>query len=180
MAVASPGDQAVLRFEMGTDDCNGLIGWYVDRVRALSCEADFDGDGDPDSSDPDDDGDNVVDVNDAFPLDPDEWDDNDNDNIGDNADPDDDNDGIVDELDSEPLIASNSCTGGDDVNATLALVTALTSELTCAASQAIDVNPPTEVQYPGHLSLIAPVVTFKSGFKASQLTVISADPCPGC
>jgi hypothetical protein len=39
---------------MGTDGCNGVVGWYVDNVRAYRCEladADSDGDGVADSAD---------------------------------------------------------------------------------------------------------------------------------
>ncbi|WP_419663908.1 fibronectin type III domain protein [Desulfosarcina variabilis str. Montpellier] len=45
----------------------------------------------------DSDGDNVLDAQDLFPNDPDEWADNDNDGIGNNLDTDDDNDGMTDE-----------------------------------------------------------------------------------
>jgi ELWxxDGT repeat protein len=57
---------------------------------------DTDGDGIPDSVDPDDDNDGVADVDDAFPLDPNESVDTDGDGIGNNADMDDDNDGTSD------------------------------------------------------------------------------------
>jgi gliding motility-associated-like protein len=60
---------------------------------------DTDRDGVPDTIDIDDDGDGIVDINDAFPLDPTEWRDTDGDGIGDNADTDDDNDGILDVCD---------------------------------------------------------------------------------
>jgi gliding motility-associated-like protein len=60
---------------------------------------DTDGDGIPDSVDTDDDGDTILDINDAFPLDKNEWKDTDGDGIGDNADTDDDNDGILDVCD---------------------------------------------------------------------------------
>ena len=46
--------------------------------------------------DADSDGDGVADGADAFPNDPNEWEDSDGDLIGDNADPDDDNDGLSD------------------------------------------------------------------------------------
>ncbi len=49
-------------------------------------ETDTDGDTIPDSIDDDDDNDGVLDVDDAFPLDPTEWDDSDGDGIGDNSD----------------------------------------------------------------------------------------------
>jgi len=45
----------------------------------------------------DSDGDNVIDAQDLFPNDPEEWADNDNDGIGDNLDSDDDNDGMLDD-----------------------------------------------------------------------------------
>jgi len=48
---------------------------------------DFDGDGVDDDVDPDDDNDNVLDGDDAFPRDPEEWNDSDGDGVGDNADP---------------------------------------------------------------------------------------------
>lgn len=39
--LASPGDTIQLRFDLGTDDCNGLTGWYVDSVEAYSCSAEL-------------------------------------------------------------------------------------------------------------------------------------------
>ena len=48
------------------------------------------------SSSTDVDGDQVPDVLDLFPNDPNEWADNDGDGMGDNQDPDDDNDGMTD------------------------------------------------------------------------------------
>jgi gliding motility-associated-like protein len=60
---------------------------------------DTDGDGIPDYRDSDSDGDTILDINDAFPLDKNEWKDTDGDGIGDNADTDDDNDGILDVCD---------------------------------------------------------------------------------
>jgi gliding motility-associated-like protein len=60
---------------------------------------DTDGDGILDSIDTDDDGDTILDINDAFPLDKNEWKDSDRDGRGDNADTDDDNDGILDVCD---------------------------------------------------------------------------------
>ena len=35
--LALPGDTVQLRFDMGTDGCNGLVGWYVDSVEVYSC-----------------------------------------------------------------------------------------------------------------------------------------------
>jgi Zn-dependent metalloprotease len=34
---AAPGDNIQLRFEMGLDGCNGVIGWYVDNVHLYNC-----------------------------------------------------------------------------------------------------------------------------------------------
>ncbi len=67
-------------------------------------ETDTDGDGDPDVTDPDDDNDDVLDGDDAFPLDPTEHTDTDGDGIGNNADPDNDNDGLLDAEDPNPLV----------------------------------------------------------------------------
>ena len=35
--LAFPGDDVRLRFDLGTDGCNGLIGWYVDDVHVYTC-----------------------------------------------------------------------------------------------------------------------------------------------
>jgi cysteine-rich repeat protein len=37
VGLASPGDSIKLRFDFGTDGCNGTTGWYVDSVEAYSC-----------------------------------------------------------------------------------------------------------------------------------------------
>ncbi|MEE9151444.1 MAG: fibronectin type III domain-containing protein, partial [Thermoplasmata archaeon] len=70
-------------------------------------DIDSDGDGIIDSEDDDDDNDDILDENDAFPLNPEEWLDTDSDGIGNNADTDDDNDGLSDdmelEMDTDPL-----------------------------------------------------------------------------
>ena len=58
---------------------------------------DTDGDGLGDNFEVDKDDDGILDVDDAFPLDPNEWADIDGDGIGDNADTDDNNDGFDDE-----------------------------------------------------------------------------------
>ena len=57
----------------------------------------------------DDDNDGVLNVNDAFPQDPDESVDTDGDGIGNNADTDDDNDGVSDVDDPCPLDQYNNC-----------------------------------------------------------------------
>jgi len=78
----------------------------------LTVLLDTDGDETPDVTDPDDDNDEVLDVNDAFPLDPTEFIDTDNDGIGNNADPDDDNDEMPDTWETEnelnPLDAADA------------------------------------------------------------------------
>ncbi len=62
----------------------------------------------------DSDGDGVPDVNDAFPSDPNEWEDTDGDGIGNNADPDDDNDGVPDSQDAFPLDPTESADSDGD------------------------------------------------------------------
>ncbi|MCG5644949.1 YDG domain-containing protein [Flavobacteriaceae bacterium LSUCC0859] len=67
-----------------------------DPLDATSVPADEDKDGIPDCFDKDKDNDGVLDEEDAFPLDKNEWTDSDADGIGNNADEDDDNDGQLD------------------------------------------------------------------------------------
>jgi hypothetical protein len=74
--------------------------WIVDNIFAVQ---DTDHDGIPNSTDEDDDGDNITDIEDAFPLNPKEQYDTDGDNKGNNEDEDDDNDGVPDEFDDLPL-----------------------------------------------------------------------------
>ena len=75
---------------------------------------DLDGDGISDANDPDIDGDGVVNMQDIFPYDKNEWIDHDNDGIGDNADSDDDNDGVLDNNDDLPYNPRESVdTDGD-------------------------------------------------------------------
>ena len=62
-----------------------------------SAPQDWDGDRLCDVNDPDDDNDAWNDTVDAFPLDPNEWDDLDSDGLGSNSDPDDDGDGWSDD-----------------------------------------------------------------------------------
>jgi len=61
------------------------------------CAPDIDKDGKPNHLDEDDDNDGVVDKLDAFPLEPEEWEDKDGDLIGDVMDADDDADGVGDD-----------------------------------------------------------------------------------
>ncbi|MBD3649146.1 MAG: thrombospondin type 3 repeat-containing protein, partial [Pseudomonadales bacterium] len=63
---------------------------------------------DESASDDDDDNDGVVDLDDAFPLDPNEWRDTDGDGVGNNADTDDDGDGVADADDDFPLDETRS------------------------------------------------------------------------
>ena len=86
----------------------------LDLVKLGTCSLDSDGDGIPDSIDPDDDNDGVLDINDAFPLDPSESVDTDGDGIGNNADTDDDNDGVRDNLDAFPLDPNESLDTDND------------------------------------------------------------------
>ena len=105
--------------------------------------------------------------------------DTDGDGDPDVTDPDDDNDGVADAFDTEPLNANNFCSGLDPMNVTFQQV--VTADLTCAAQVSISVVPLTTVQASGDLRLIAPTVTFQSGFEvAGGLTVISSHPCPAC
>lgn len=39
--LALPGETIQLRFDMGTDGCGGITGWYVDSVEAYSCSAEL-------------------------------------------------------------------------------------------------------------------------------------------
>jgi len=78
------------------------INCLSDPLDRLSVPQDTDGDGQCDEEDNDDDGDGRSDAVDAFPLDPNEWDDLDSDGIGDNADVDDDGDGYLDDNDEFP------------------------------------------------------------------------------
>ena len=66
----------------------------LDRVEVLEIDA---------TCTDDDDGDGVINGEDSFPTDSNEWSDNDNDGVGDNEDDDDDNDGFDDNLDDFPL-----------------------------------------------------------------------------
>jgi hypothetical protein len=64
----------------------------------------------------DTDGDGVINILDAFPTDPAEWEDTDGDGIGNNADPDDDNDGAADAADAFPRDpAESKDTDGDGI-----------------------------------------------------------------
>ncbi len=156
--------------------------------------SDFDGDGIADADDSDDDNDAL---SDAFetghamnPLDPDDARlDPDGDGLSsleeflldpalDPNDPDSDGDGIGDRFDADLANANNACSGGDALNATLAQLVA--ADLTCAAGVSISVDPPSAVVAPGHLRLIAPRVVIHAGFHATRVTVIAAEPCPGC
>ncbi len=103
--LASAGDEVVIRFDMGTDGCNGLIGWDVDNVRAFSCEVSVT---DTDSDGITDDADNCVSVSNASQLDAD------GDGFGNACDPDLDNNGVVNFLDVSAFAqAFGSSNGGD-------------------------------------------------------------------
>ena len=67
-----------------------------DPMDSLSVPSDNDGDGVCDITDTDDDNDGRTDDIDAFPIDPNEWQDTDGDGLGNNADEDDDGDGWLD------------------------------------------------------------------------------------
>ncbi|HQQ62554.1 MAG TPA: thrombospondin type 3 repeat-containing protein [Pseudomonadales bacterium] len=86
------------------------------RFLGLSVLIDTDSDGIDNFYDQDDDNDGYLDVNDAFPLDVNEFVDTDGDKIGNNADTDDDNDGVPDANDAFPLNANETTdTDGDGI-----------------------------------------------------------------
>ena len=129
---------------------------------------DTDGDGTVNGNDTDDDNDGLNDTDEiAAGTDP--------------LDPDSDDDGIGDALDDDPT-ANNACIGQSAVVFNQATVP---GPLTCAATSSITVTPGpgslVEVLATGNLQLIAPVVSFASGFSViGLLTVTSAAPCPAC
>lgn len=79
-----------------------------DPLIVVSQPSDFDKDGIADCMDPDLDNDGIMNTEDVFPLNPNEWADNDKDGVGDNVDVDDDNDGVLDTEDMFPMNASES------------------------------------------------------------------------
>lgn len=91
-------------------DADAAYGLFLyanyDYAVPVLCGPDSNEDGLLDSDSEDDDGDGVLDINDAFPLDPTESVDTDSDGIGNNADWDDDGDGVVDWVDAAPLNAA--------------------------------------------------------------------------
>jgi hypothetical protein len=86
----------------------------TDPMDAFSVPADNDGDNDCDVTDGDDDNDGTIDIDDDFPMDPNEQIDLDGDGIGDNSDQDDDGDGW---LDVAEVICANAGGMGDARNA---------------------------------------------------------------
>ena len=97
----SPEDAAILETVDLTKGTNTIEvpDFIVDIALLVTTDGppDIDGDGIANHLDPDDDQDGVPDVEDAFPLDPEEWEDKDADWIGDNLDADDDGDGVGDD-----------------------------------------------------------------------------------
>ncbi len=88
------------------DDGDGHLDQYEqdcgsDPLDVTDVPVDSDGDGTCDALDVDDDGDGVINSEDAFPLDPNEWNDTDGDGIGGNADLDDDGDGYSDNVENQ-------------------------------------------------------------------------------
>ena len=65
LGIAAAGDTIKLRFEFGIDQCDGVIGWYVDEVEFYSCEAELPtsdcGNGVIDSGEQCDDGNDFID-----------------------------------------------------------------------------------------------------------------------
>jgi Domain of unknown function (DUF5060)/Bacterial TSP3 repeat len=97
----APESAAILRTVELTKGTNTIDvpGFTVDIALLITADGppDIDKDGIPNNLDPDDDNDGVPDAQDAFPLDPSEWQDKDGDWIGDNLDADDDGDGVGDD-----------------------------------------------------------------------------------
>lgn len=51
--LAKPGDKVRIRFDFGVDGCNGIDGWYLDRVAVMRCEETSGLDSPPDGGPPD-------------------------------------------------------------------------------------------------------------------------------
>ena len=132
------GDQAISLFGNRADDV--FVDWYPGwgshtvKVQLFPWEGedddpsnnvitksayvlqDTDYDGIPNDEDPDDDNDGVIDEEDKYPLDKNEWADTDGDGVGDNADEDADNDGVPDEEDDLQLDPTETTdTDGDGI-----------------------------------------------------------------
>jgi len=110
-------DGALATFASLLHPYTGADGPIITAFTTALVVVDTDGDGIPDETDPDDDNDLVLDVDDAFPLDPTEWVDTDSDGVGNNADTDDDDDGLSDAEEAsygtDPL---NADTDGDGIS----------------------------------------------------------------
>lgn len=87
-----------------TDATEGVCG--SDPLDSGSIPLDTDQDGSCNAVDGDDDNDGFADINDAFPLDANEWVDTDGDGFGNNQDQDDDGDFVIDTSDAFPLDAT--------------------------------------------------------------------------
>ena len=140
------------------------------------CDDDVDGDGTLNDDDPDDDNDGVLDGSETG-------------GPSDNPhafDPDRDDDGIIDGLDPEPDTASNSPTCENEAGplATVSFTQQIgnATDVTCAATEMITLEPSAEVQAGGILRLIAPETAFDPGTQTihvdngGTLVIISADP----
>ncbi len=103
----SPESAAILETVELTKGTNAIEvpGFTVDIALLITPDGppDIDKDGIPNNLDPDDDNDGVPDADDAFPLDPSEWQDGDMDWIGDNLDADDDGDGVGDDYNNNGI-----------------------------------------------------------------------------
>lgn len=126
-----------------------------------------------DVCDTDDDNDGVVDTEDVFPLNPDEWLDTDMDGTGNNADIDDDNDGLPDNLDGEPLIPlTNGCSS--DVVIIQSYTYSSGENLLCEATISIATEGAVTVADGAAVVYVAPLITFRSGFRVQNGAVLVA------
>ena len=91
--------------------------WSLPLNVKIALPVDTDNDGLYDYEDDDIDGDTVINENDFFPENVDEWVDTDNDGIGNNADSDDDGDGLSDVIENQ--LSSNSLDGTDVLSITI-------------------------------------------------------------
>ncbi len=159
-------------------------GNMIRKVVKAATDPDTDGDGIPDSLDPDDDNDGVPDEDDAFPLDPGEWDDGDGDGVGSNADncplafnpeqSDIDGDGIGDVCDEAIALCSGAAV-------TIASVTFPAGTHAIGSDQRIGMQGAVHLQPGAKLVLQAPILRFGPGLRvAAGAELRAAVRAAGC